>query len=44
MDNLKSRIKPVVLAGRRDVTISADSAAYRVPKNRIFKEFFIFYF
>jgi hypothetical protein len=35
MDNLKTRIKPLVSAARRDVTISADSAACQVPKNRI---------
>ena len=35
MDNLKSIIKPVVSAGHRDVLVSADSAARRVPKNRI---------
>jgi hypothetical protein len=32
----KSRIKPLVSADRRDVTVSADSAGRQVPKNRIF--------
>jgi hypothetical protein len=45
MDNLKSRIKPLVSAGCRDVTVLADSAAHRVPKNRFFniKKYFIFF-